>query len=539
MERKNRIFKSFSTALIAIMMFTAMMPSWAYGETAGSGAAVQTAEQQAAQSTASAPVIKNDISEQKASYAVGDTAKALTVTASSDDGGELSYQWQKSADDEEFADIDDADGAEYVPPTDKAGLSYYRVIVTSVVGKGTASEVSASATSSAAAVTVKDSTAVKSPARSAESAVPEGDGTKTAPYRLATADDLMWFAEQVNKTAKKSTSALCAVLTADIDLTGRDWTPIGTATNTYSDYIAYGGVFDGNGKTISGLSIDNTKKYQAFIGYAKGAEVKALTISGSLKTSDQYAAGIVAYGNPVTITDCTNAVTVSSAKYAAGIAASAGTGTVISGCRNTAPVSAAGDYLGGIVATATGTTEIKNCFNSADITNSGKPGGYSYCTGGIAGSVASNSVISMCGNTGEITSTIKGTGGIAGRITGTVEKCFNTGDVTGIYETGGILGASSGKTTTVESCYNTGNVSGTAPTATFNDTNAKGIGGIIGGVSSNSNKAAVLDCYNAGTVTDSTGVSGVTAGGVIGTSIGKNYSGAETKGLVSADNTYY
>ena len=54
MERKNRIFKSFSTALIAIMMFTAMMPSWAYGETAGSGAAVQTAEQQAAQSTASA-----------------------------------------------------------------------------------------------------------------------------------------------------------------------------------------------------------------------------------------------------------------------------------------------------------------------------------------------------------------------------------------------------------------------------------------------------------------------------------------------------
>ncbi|MFQ8847801.1 MAG: hypothetical protein ACLR84_10170, partial [Clostridia bacterium] len=123
MERKNRIFKSFSTALIAIMMFTAMMPSWAYGETAGSGAAVQTAEQQAAQSTASAPVIKNDISEQKASYAVGDTAKALTVTASSDDGGELSYQWQKSADNEEFADIDDADGAEYVPPTDKAGFS--------------------------------------------------------------------------------------------------------------------------------------------------------------------------------------------------------------------------------------------------------------------------------------------------------------------------------------------------------------------------------------------------------------------------------
>ena len=540
MERKNRIFKSFSIALIAIMMLTAMMPSWAYGDAAGSGAAVQTDEQQAAQSTASAPVIKNDLSEQKASYAVGDTAKALTVTASAEDGGELSYQWQKSADNEEFVDIEDADGAEYVPPTDKAGLSYYRVIVTSVIGKGTASEVSASATSSAAAVTVKDAAASQSLETSAQSAAPEGKGTKAEPYRLATADDLMWFAEQVNKTAKKSTSALCAVLTADIDLTGRDWTPIGTMTNTYSDYIAYGGVFDGNGKTISGININNSSKYQALIGYAKGAEVKDLTVTGSIKTSAEYAAGIVAYGNPVTTTDCTNAVTVSSAKYAAGIAASAGTGTVISGCRNTAPVSAAGDYLGGVVATATGKTEIKSCFNSAAVTNSGKPGGYVYCTGGIAGSASSDSVISMCGNTGEITSTIKGTGGIAGRITGTIEKCFNTGDVTGMYETGGILGASSGKTTTIESCYNTGNVSGTVPTATFSDkSSAKGIGGIIGGVSSNSSMAAVLDCYNAGNVTDSTGIAEAFAGGVIGASIGNNYSGIGTKGCVSADNTYY
>ena len=61
-----------------------------------------------------------------------------------------------------------------------------------------------------------------------------GSGTEDDPYLIATAGDLAAFRDLVNKTAKKSTSTLCAKLTKNIVLSG-DWTPIATATNTYSD----------------------------------------------------------------------------------------------------------------------------------------------------------------------------------------------------------------------------------------------------------------------------------------------------------------
>lgn len=63
---------------------------------------------------------------------------------------------------------------------------------------------------------------------------PAGNGTTADPYQIGNADQLMWFAAKVNGSTKKSTSNLCAKLTSDIDLTGKEWTPIGQATNTYS-----------------------------------------------------------------------------------------------------------------------------------------------------------------------------------------------------------------------------------------------------------------------------------------------------------------
>lgn len=77
--------------------------------------------------------------------------------------------------------------------------------------------------------------------------------------------------------------------------------------------VAFGGVFDGDGHTISGLKIDNSAQYQALFGYVKGGTIKNLTVEGSVTTattSSAYAAGIVAYGNPVTMETCMNRVTV-------------------------------------------------------------------------------------------------------------------------------------------------------------------------------------------------------------------------------------
>ena len=373
-----------------------------------------------------------------------------------------------------------------------------------------------------------------------------GSGTEADPYLITTAQDLADFRDAVNGSAKKSTSKLCAKLTANIDLStlgDRDWTPIGYYTG-YSDCVYYGGTFDGGGFTISGLKIKSTKPYQALFGYVKGGIIKNLTVDGSVTTattSSAYAAGIVGYGDPVTMKTCMNRVTVNVTKkgYAAGVAAYAGTGSTITGCTNQGDISGVGGYLGGIVGTAKGVT-ITNCINNGDVVDSMLSATYPYCVGGIAGSAISASRITNCGNAGAVTSHLKNTGGVVGYFAGTAEKCFNSGNVTGIYATGGIVGNISSANTSVTDCYNTGNILCNAPTAQYKDSNAKGVGGIVGNPGSTSSAdCTVKNCYNAGTVTNADAVTeGITVGGVIGSSSAKSYSG-EATGLITAENCYY
>ena len=372
-----------------------------------------------------------------------------------------------------------------------------------------------------------------------------GSGTEADPYRIATAQDLADFRDAVNGSAKKSTSKLCAKLTANIDLGNEAWTPIGKMTNTYSDYVAFGGVFDGDGHTISGLKIDNSAQYQALFGYVKGGTIKNLTVEGSVTTattSSAYAAGIVAYGNPVTMETCMNRVTVTVTQkgYAAGVAAYANTGSTITGCTNQGNISGVGGYLGGIVGTASGVT-ITNCINNGDVVDSRRSDTYPYGVGGIAGSAISASRITNCGNAGAVTSHLKNTGGVVGYFAGTAEKCFNSGNVTGIYATGGIVGNISSANTSVTDCYNTGSILCNAPTAQYKDSNAKGVGGIVGNPGSTSNKGNVVtNCYNAGTITNAdAATTDITVGGVIGSSSANNYKGEATKNLISAENCYY
>ncbi len=389
--------------------------------------------------------------------------------------------------------------------------------------------------------------AVIQKAYAAETEIPLGEGTKESPYQIGTAEELKWFADCVNSSTNQSTSALCAQLTKDIELGGQEWTPIGYY-DSYSKCVYYGGTFDGCGKTISGLAIHSDKQYRALFGYLKGAVVKNLTVKGVVEvspTSSSYAAGIVAYGSPVTISNCINDVNVISTTkgYVGGIAAATYSGSSITGCVNNGMIKAYGDFAGGIVGTATGGTEIRNCFNNGSIENTGKPSSYAYSTGGIAGGISGSSTavssIVMCGNTGDVTSSLKRTGGIVGSLGGEVEKCFNTGDIAGTYGVGGIAGDSAYNASTVVSCYNTGIVTGNTPAAEFSDSNTKGIGGIIGGVASNTYKAFLSGCYNAGNVILSTELTDVLSGGIVGDSSGKNYSGVETTGLVTADNCYY
>ena len=376
-----------------------------------------------------------------------------------------------------------------------------------------------------------------------------GSGTEKNPYLIATAQDLKEFRDEVNKGTKKSTSTLCAKLTADIDLSSLEgnWEPIGKMTKTYSDYVAYGGTFDGNGFTISGLSIDSKAAYQGLFGYVKNGTIENLTVEGKISTSvtnSAYAAGIVAYGYPVQMNHCVNRVdvTATAGGVTAGVAAYVYGGSNIKNCTNQGTVKGSGNYVGGIAANVSGysnSVTIEGCLNSGTVTNSGNS---SYATGGIAGSVSGTaSVVERCGNTGVISSTIKRTGGIVGSAIGTFRSCFNTGSVTGIYNTGGIAGSCAAKDTKITDCYNWGDVTCNTPKDSFKDDSySKGVGGIVGDPSSNSYSGIVLtNCYNTGVIKNNSTTEGVVLGGVIGTSTGNNYSGVGTKGLITAVNCYY
>ena len=536
----KRSKKALSIIVMLLMVAMTLAPTWAFGTEAAPAAQRGAQESQAAAvetSGAAEPVLAK-LSVKAYQYAAGDPAKPLKAEASASDGGTLTYQWQSSKDGKNFTDIKDATNAEYTPQTGEAGTVYYRVLVTNTAG-GSAS----SATGETITVTVAEN-AVATQAADTSTEEPSGNGTAADPYQIGNADQLMWFAAKVNGSTKKSTSNLCAKLTSDIDLTGKEWTPIG-CYNSYSDCVYYGGTFDGAGHTVSGLTINNAKTYQALFGYVKGGTIQDLTVKGSVKTSTKsssYAAGIVSYGNPVTIKNCTNEVdvTASAKGYAAGVCAYVINGSKLESCTNKGMVSGYGDYVGGVAGTVTGsTTTITGCFNHGVVTNTGKPSSYAYSTGGIAGGISTGVTVKRCGNTGNITSTLKRTGGIAGSAGGTINACFNTGTITGIYGVGGIAGDSGTSDAKVTGCYNTGDVKGVSPSASFKDTNAKGIGGIIGGVGGTSYKASVSGCYNMGTVSNASTLTDITVGGIVGCSAAKTYSGTATENLMTVTNCWY
>lgn len=536
----KRSKKALSIIVMLLMVATTLAPAWAFGTEAAPAAqnSVQESQAAAVETSGAAEPVLAKLSVKAYQYAAGDPAKPLKAEASASDGGTLTYQWQSSKDGKNFTDIKDATNAEYTPQTGEAGTVYYRVLVTNTAG-GSAS----SAAGETITVTVAEN-AVAIQAADTSTEEPSGNGTAADPYQIGNADQLMWFAAKVNGSTKKSTSNLCAKLTSDIDLTGKEWTPIG-CYNSYSDCVYYGGTFDGAGHTVSGLTINNAKQYQALFGYVKGGTIQDLTVKGSVSSSAKsspYAAGIVSYGNPVTIKNCTNEVdvTASAKGYAAGVCAYLGTGSKMESCANKGSVSGYGDYVGGVAGTVTGsTTTITGCFNHGVVTNTGKPGSMNYCTGGIAGGISTGVIVERCGNTGNITSTLKRTGGIAGSAGGTINACFNTGTITGIYGVGGIAGDSGTSDAKVTGCYNTGDVKGVSPSASFKDTNAKGIGGIIGGVGGTNYKASVSGCYNMGTVSNASTLTDITVGGIVGCSAAKTYSGTATENLMTVTNCWY
>ena len=285
------------------------------------------------------------------------------------------------------------------------------------------------------------------------------------PYQISTAAELAWFRDQVNS----GYTTISATLTKDIDLAefchAKDgtkytkevsWTPIGNSDNIEN---MYQGTFDGNGKTIRNLYINDISEFigipckAGFFGYAEKGSIKNITFDNAKvkTTADDYCTGILV-----------------------GVA-----GSCIENIKILANCSVEGkNYVGGIAGRANG--DIDNCENHAMVN------GASF-VGGIVGEYTySGKSITSCANYGVITGTGSSVGGMAGYfVSGTIQNCANYGDITGIFYVGNLIGCA-------DEC-NLNNVLGTG-NVTATSKNPAGL--LVGIIENSSSTASGILAYN-------------------------------------------
>lgn len=197
-------------------------------------------------------------------------------------------------------------------------------------------------------------------------------------YTVNNEKGLKNLAELVNNGA----TDINITLTGDINLTG-EWTPIGNYEQKYT------GTFDGNGKTITGLTIDQKEtSFLGLIGYlGSGGKVQNLTLENVNLNGNWNVGGVVGYNNG-TVTACTASGSINGKERVGGIV----------GC----------NYLGTVTA----------CYNTSSTVNG------SYLIGGVVGQ-NNKGIVTACYNAsgsiyGEVT-----VGGVVGdNYTGTVTACY-------------------------------------------------------------------------------------------------------------------
>ena len=270
-------------------------------------------------------------------------------------------------------------------------------------------------------------------------------------YTVTTADGLKHVAKLVNN----GEAGINITLDKNIDLTGIDWMPIGNEKNPYA------GTFDGNNKTITGLTIYQTSESNVglFASIDKGGTVKNLTLDKVNITAD-YNIGAVAGENRGTIENCSvsGSVTGSSdSSYVGGIAGWNNSG-IITDCHSSATVKGM-CFAGGIV--GQNNASITACYSTGSITaTKNNTTGYSYA-GGVVG-LNNGAILSACYATGEVKGEGQFVGGVVGdNSVGTVTACYHaTGSVTGESgSTGGVAGRNY-SSSILKACYWDGSVTG-------------------------------------------------------------------------------
>ena len=257
-------------------------------------------------------------------------------------------------------------------------------------------------------------------------------------YTVTSAEGLKNIAKLVNEEWKLGINI---TLTADIDLKGIDWTPIGKDDNK-----AYTGTFDGNGKTITGLTVTGSYKYAGLFGdIDENGTVKNVVLEDVQITSDNSSGSVggVAGDSWGTIENCSVSGSVSGTTFAGGVVGSQWGGS-ITGCNSSATVKGV-TYAGGIAGSTNSGATLTACYATGDVTLVSNDIGTCYA-GGVVGNNGSSSTLKACYAWGSVTGSGSGTvyvGGVTGsNDLGTLTACYHAkGTVSGPGgATGGVAG---------------------------------------------------------------------------------------------------
>ena len=322
-----------------------------------------------------------------------------------------------------------------------------------------------------------------------------GTGTAEDPYQIANGAQLAYLASSVNSGETYEEKNF--VLTANIDLNGLPWTPIANSFSDAllggSDYRVFAGNFDGNGYTISNVSIGSeTTPFESDVfglfgateGKISNLNLDTVSIHGITKIASigavvGFAGGLVGYsGGSIEnchVTGLTMDMSAPSNVYAAAY------------------------WVGGLVGALDGTQLINECSVSGSITEKAGKGSI----GGLIGELGKAAKITY--SRSNVTVNVKAdsrggadVGGFIGKGNGktdaetVIRNCYATGNVTGGAYTGGFAGGLWGLN--IKNCYASGNVSqAAAAMASFVGTDA----------SDSAYYGSITNCFTTGSVTGS------------------------------------
>ena len=233
-------------------------------------------------------------------------------------------------------------------------------------------------------------------------------------YNVTSADGLLAWNEAVQKDM-----TLNYTLADNIDLTGKDWTPIGTSFGN-----SYTGTFDGNGKTITGLTVTGSDRYTGLFGFIKGT-VKNVVLTEINITSGTFVGGVAGWSFGGNIENCSVSGSVSGSDVGGVVGYQQGGS--ITGCSSSATVKGT-QRAGGVAGATNSGATLTACYATGDVTVE-NDGPNNACAGGVVGSNAYSTVIA-CYAAGNVSGTGSGTihvGGVVGENYATVTACYWSG----------------------------------------------------------------------------------------------------------------